>query len=45
MARIEPCLTKLGVNLGYYKGKEIYPRTITEKNKALFWYKFHFCLT
>ena len=26
MARIQPCLRKLGFNLGSYKGKEIWPR-------------------
>ena len=26
MAHIQPCLRKLGINLGYYSGKEIRPR-------------------
>ena len=30
MARIQPCMGKLVVNLGYYKGKEVWPRSITE---------------
>ena len=44
MARIQPCLRKLGIDLGYYNGKEICPRNITERNKALFLYNNHFCL-
>ena len=44
MARIQPCLRKLGVNLGYYNGKEIWPRFIIERNNALFWHFDHFCL-
>ena len=44
MARIQPCLRKLGVNFGYYNGKEIWPRNITERNIALKLHNNHFCL-
>ena len=30
-ARIQPCLKKLGINLGCYIGKEIWPRNIRKK--------------
>ena len=43
-ARIQPCLRKLGIDLGYYNGKEIWPRNIIERNKALFLFINHFCL-
>ena len=43
-ARIQPCLRKLGVNLGYYNGKEICPTTITNRNISLFLSNNHFCL-
>ena len=43
-ARIQPCLKKLGIDLGFYNGKEIWPRNITERNKSLFLYNDHFCL-
>ena len=33
----------LGVNLGYHNGKEIWPRNIRERNKALFLYNNHIC--
>ena len=42
MARIQPCLRKLSVNLGYYNGNEIWPRNITEKNIALNYSKIIF---
>ena len=44
MARIQPCLRKLGVKLGYYNGKEIYPRFISGRNIGLYFYNNHFCL-
>ena len=42
-ARIQPCLRKLGVSLGYYNAKVIWPRITTETNKALFLHNNHFC--
>ena len=44
MARIQPCLRKLGNNLGYYNGKEIWPRNITESKRALKLLNNNFCL-
>ena len=44
MVRVQPCLRKVGVHLGYYNGEEIWPRNITEKNIALSLYNNHFCL-
>ena len=29
MARIQPCLKKLGIDLGYYNGERVFPRTVT----------------
>ena len=43
-ARIQPCFRKLGVNLGYYNGKELRPRNITERIIALKLHNNHFCL-
>ena len=43
-ARIQPCLRKLGFILGSYNGKTLWPRNITERNKALHLYNNHFCL-
>ena len=31
LARNQPCLTKLNFNLGYYNGKEIWPRNVREE--------------
>ena len=44
MARIQPCLRKLGIDLGYYNGERIYPRTVTDRDSALFLYNNNFCL-
>ena len=44
MARIQPCLFKVGVNLGYYNGKEIWPRKMSEKIIALKLHNNHFRL-
>ena len=44
MARIQPCLKKLGVNLGYYNGDKVFPRTVTNRNIALFLVNIQFCL-
>ena len=44
MARIQPCLRKLGIDLGYLNGKEIWPRNMTERNIALKLHNNHFSL-
>ena len=44
MARIQPCLRKMGIDLGYYNGERIFLRSVTDRNKALFLYYNHYCL-
>ena len=44
MARIQPCLKKLGIDLGYYNGDRVFPRTVTNRDSALYLYNNHFCL-
>ena len=44
MAHIQPCFRKLGIDLGYYNGKEVYPRTINKRNIGLNLHNNHFCL-
>ena len=44
MARIQPCLRKLGIDLGYYNGDRVFPRTVTNRDSALYLYNNHFCL-
>ena len=44
MARIQPCLRKLGIDLGHYNGKEICLRKITESNRAVYLHNNQFCL-
>ena len=44
MARIQPCLKKSGIDLGYYNGERVFPRTVTNRDSALYLYNNHFCL-
>ena len=44
MARIQPCLRKLGFDLGYYNGDRVFPRTVTNRDSALYLYNNHFCV-
>ena len=43
-ARIQPCLRKLGIDLGYYNGDRVFPRTVTNRDSALYLCNNHFCL-
>ena len=42
MARIQPCLRKLGIDLGYYNGERVFPRTVTNRDTAFLLYSNHF---
>ena len=44
LARIQPCLKKLDIDLGYYNGDRVFPRTIIIRESALYLYNNHFCL-
>ena len=43
-ARIQPFCRKYIINIGCFNGKEITPRNITDRNKALFIHNITFCL-
>ena len=43
-ARIQPFFGENNKNLGYYDGEKVFPRSITERNNALYLYNNHFCL-
>ena len=43
-ARIQPFCRANNINLGYFDGDGVFPRSVTERNKALYFYKIHFCL-
>ena len=45
MARIQPCLKKLGIDLGYFNGNRVFPRIVSNRDSALYLYNNHFCLT
>ena len=43
-ARIQPFCRANNINLGYFDGERVYPRSITNRDSALFLYNNHFCL-
>ena len=43
-ARIQPFCRANKINLGFFDGNGVYPRSVTNRNSALFIYKNHFCL-
>ena len=43
-ARIQPFRKANNVNLGYFNGDGVYPRSVTNRNSALYLYNNHFCL-
>ena len=44
MARIQPFCRANGINLGYYNGYRVFPRTIIIRDSVLYLYNNHFCL-
>ena len=44
MARIQPCLRKLVIDLGYYNGDTFFPRTVKNRDSALYLNNNHFSL-
>ena len=43
-ARIQPFCRSNNINLGYYDGERVFPRSVTERNNALYLYNNHFYL-
>ena len=43
-ARIQPFCGANKINLGYFDGERVLPRSVTERNNALYFYNNHFCL-
>ena len=44
MARIQPCVRKLGIDFGYFNGERVFPRTVLNRDSAFYLYNDHFCL-
>ena len=44
MARIQPFCRANNINLGYYNGDRVFPRSVTNRDSALYLYNNHFCL-
>ena len=43
-SRIQPFRRANNINLGYFDGERVFPRSVTDINNALFLYNNHFCL-
>ena len=43
-ARIWPFCISDNIILGYYNGERVFPRSVTDRDNALFLYNNHFCL-
>ena len=43
-ARIQPFCRANNINLGYYNNDRVFPRTVTNRDSALYLYNNHFCL-
>ena len=43
-ARIQPFCRAYNINLGYWDGTRVFPRSVTNRDSALFLYTNHFCL-
>ena len=43
-ARIQPFCKANNINLVYFDGERVFPRSVTDRNKASFLFKNHFCL-
>ena len=43
-ARIQPFCRANNINLGYWDGQRVFPRSVTNRDSALFLFNNHFCL-
>ena len=43
-ARIQPFCRANNINLGYFDGTRVLPRSVTDRDNALLLYNNHFCL-
>ena len=44
MARIQQFCRANNINLGYYNSDRVFPRSVTNRDSALYLYNNHFCL-
>ena len=42
--RIQPFCRANNINLGYFDGERVFPRSVTDRNNVLYLYNNHFCL-
>ena len=43
-ASFQPFCRANNINLGYYNGERVFPRSVRERDNALFLFNNHFCL-
>ena len=43
-ARIQPFCRAINISLEYYDGDRVFPRSVTNRDSALFSYNNHFCV-
>ena len=43
-ASIQPFCRANNINIGYWDGERVFPRTVTSRDSALYLYNNHFCL-
>ena len=43
-AKIQPFCRANNINLGYFDGERVFPRSVTDRNNALYSYNIQFCL-
>ena len=43
LARTQPFAKKYGIEIGYFNGKEVMPRSVKERKKCLYLHNKHFC--
>ena len=44
-ARIQPFCRANNINLGYFNNDRVFPRTVINRDSALYLHNIHFCLT
>ena len=44
-ARIEPFARANNISRGYFHGERVFPRSVTNRDSALYFYNNHFCVT
>ena len=44
MTRMQPFCRAKNINLGHYDGERVFPRSVADRNNAMFLHNNHFCI-